>query len=281
MPKCVIGYIDDTSGWEEKDFVKIAKTENVELVVFNMKEKFSEKELKEKADRCDIIYNDTSETLALEIVKTFEQMGKKVIEESNTFYYSEDKWMLYLKCRENNILVPETQILSMSINGAKKDLIEFGQWPVILKRIDCYGGNYIEKADNINQALKIINRFWEKTGNKMPIIAQEFIKSYCYRILLINKKIVQAALKRGKGWKLTGKYAKRFWKFKPDSELIEISKKIADITKIKVLGIDLLKKNGKWLVLEANAQPSFSFFDTEKEQMIKKVIDFLIKEASC
>ena len=52
-----------------------------------------------------------------------------------------------------------------------------------------------------------------------------------------------------------------------------------EFTKIKILGIDLLKKNKKWYVLEANAEPSFNFFDSEKEKLIGKVLSYLKKEA--
>ena len=280
MKKIGIGYIYDNPnlGEYEKLFIKLARKKSIELVFFNLAEELDEAEIEDKAKRCKIIYNSIEDLPALELVKTFEELGKKVMETSNIFYYSEDKWMFFLKCKEHHIPVPETVLLSINLNSIKQELEKFNQWPVVLKRFDKSRGRFVEKADNEEEAIKIIRKFWRKSSERTPLIAQEFVKSYCYRVFAIEGKIVQVALKRGSGWKLTGEYAKRFWKFKPDKKLKKIVKKIAGFTKIKIIGIDLLKKKKGWIALEANAQPDLAFFDSEKEKLVGKVLNFLKKE---
>ncbi len=281
MKKVVIGYVynEQSLGEDEKLFIKVAKKKGIELVFFNIEDELNEREIEEKAKRCKIIYNNSEDLLALELVKTFEELGKKVVETADTFYYSEDKWMFFLRCKENKIQVPETVLIPSNLKNVKQELEKFNQWPVVLKRIDKSRGRFVEKADNIEEAIAIIKKFWRKSSERIPIIAQEFVKSYCYRVFAIEGKIVQVALKEGSGWKLTGEYAKRFWRFKPDIKLKKIVKKIAKMTNTKVIGVDLLKKRNNWLALEVNSSPDFAFFASEREELIGKVLNFLKKEA--
>lgn len=274
-----IGYIfsERTLGKDEKAFLKIAKKKNIELIMFNISKDIDEKEIEEKAKKCDIIFNNSAEEFAIEFVKTLEELGKKVIDSSATYYFIEDKWMFFLECRKNNIPTPETILLSENINLARKDLAEFNHWPVILKRIEGTCGEYVEKAENLNEAERIIKKFWKKGSVKLPIIAQEFIHSFSYRITTIGNEIVQTAIKENHGWKCTGVYEKRCKKFKIDNELKNIVSKLIKAMKINVCGIDLVKKNGKWLVLEINAVPALDFFETEREKLVGKVLDLLIR----
>ena len=279
MKKFVLGYIfsERKMGNEEKIFIKLCKKKNIELVMFNILKKIDEFELEEKAKKCDLIFNNSAEEFAYEIVKTLEVLGKKVIEPSKTYYYAEDKWIFYLKCKEHKIPVPETILLSENIILAKKELKEFAKWPVILKRVEGTWGEFVEKADNLKEAEKIIKKFWGKADERLPIIAQEFIRSPSYRVTLIGNKIVQTALKESKNWKATGNHQKKFKKFKVDKELEKMINKIVNLVGVKICGIDFMKKNGKNLLIEINTTPGFDFFLEEREMLISKVLDFLKK----
>lgn len=281
MKKPVIGYIfsGPSLGADEHIFIKLAKKNNTKLVLLDISKGIEINKILEKIKDCDIFYNNTAEEFSIEIEKSIEELGKKVIDTSESFYYSEDKWLFYLKCKENNIPIPETILLSEKINIAKRELKEFDYWPVILKRIEGTTGDYVDKADNLKEAEKIIKKFWKKGSQRLPIIAQELIISPSYRITVIGGSIVQTAAKTNSGWKATGVYAKRIKRFKIDKKLKKIIEKIYKISGIKVLGIDFLKKNGEWVALEINSAPAFDFFECEREKIIKKVLKLLIKEA--
>jgi glutathione synthase/RimK-type ligase-like ATP-grasp enzyme len=276
--KIIIGYIfcEKKIGKDEKSFIKIAKKKNIDLILFNISKKMNEKEIKEKAKKCDIIFNNSAEEFVYEIIKTIEESGKKVVDSSRAYYYIEDKWMTFLKCHNHKIPVPDTILLSENLLIAKEELIDFKKWPIILKRIEGCCGDYVEKANNLNDALKIIKKFWKKR-DKMPIIAQEFILSPSYRVTIIGKKIVQTAVKNGPGWKKTGIYEKNNKKFKIDKKLKKIIEKLIKTIKINVCGIDLLKKNNKWVVLEVNTTPGLDFFENERDKLVKEIINLLIK----
>ena len=281
MKKVMIGYILSGRGLgkDETICLRLAKKNNINLVMFNIAEEMDEEEIEERIKKCDIFYNATAEDFAIEFDKTIEELGKKVIDSTEAYYYSEDKWMFFLKCREHKIPTPRTILLLEDISTIKKELKKFNEWPVVLKRVNGCMGEFVEKADNLSESEKIIKKFWKKGNERLPIIAQELIKSPSYRVTKIGDKIVQTALKENHGWKSTGVYEKKFKKFKIDSELKDIIKKLSKIIPIKVCGIDFLKKDGKWMVLEVNSSPGFDFFNSERVKLNLELLKFLKKEA--
>jgi glutathione synthase/RimK-type ligase-like ATP-grasp enzyme len=285
MKKITIGYLfnEPYLRTDEKIFLKVARDKNVNLIMFNTAKDLEEEgnKFKERIKQCDIFFNNSAEEFAIEIVKTIEELGKKVIEPSKEYYYEEDKWLFFLKCKEYKIPTLKTILLSQNWNIMKRELENFGEWPVILKRITGTNGEYVDKADNIREAEKIINRFWKKGSQRLPIIAQEFIRSPSYRATIVGNKIVQTAIKNSKGWKATGVYLedRNVGKFKIDKELKKIADKIIKGFKVRICGIDLFKKDGKWLVLEINSAPGLDFFNKEEPKLVGEIIDFLKKEA--
>ncbi|MCK9596007.1 ATP-grasp domain-containing protein [Candidatus Pacearchaeota archaeon] len=281
MGKITIGYIFSERGLgeDERAFLEVAKKKNIDLVMINTSHDWDKETLQEKVKPCKILYNNCGENFSLEITKMIEEYGKKIIDSSKNFYYDEEKWMFFLKCQKHKIPVPKTILLSANIPLAKKELKNFNCWPVVLKRVEGTMAEYVEKAENLREAEKIINHFWKKGSERLPIIAQEFIKSQNYRVTVIGDKIVQTALKKSNRWKTIGNCAENFKKFKVDKELKVIINKIIKFFGIKVCGIDLLKKNRKWLVLEVNSIPAFDFFPNKRKELVGKVLDFLKKES--
>ena len=52
------------------------------------------------------------------------------------------------------------------------------------------------------------------------------------------------------------------------------------MSKMKVFGADLMKKNNKWVVIEINAEPAFDFFENEREKLICDVLTLMKKSAT-
>ena len=277
MKKSVIGYVFSGDGLnkDEKTFLKVAKKKNIDLIMINTSKDVGLKELEEKINKCDIIYNSTAIEFAVEFKKTIEELGKKVIESSDAYYFSEDKWLFFVKCMENKIPTPETILLSDDLNVVKKEIKEFNHWPLVLKRVCGTMGEFVERANNIDNAVKIINNFWDKGNERLPIIAQEFIHSPSYRVTVIGDKVMQTAIKENKHWKATGVYAKKFKKFEVDNDLDKIIKKIIKVSKMKIFGIDLLKKENNWFVIEVNSEPALDFFEDEREKLIDGVLTLM------
>jgi glutathione synthase/RimK-type ligase-like ATP-grasp enzyme len=280
MSKIKIGFITNARKpeLEDKKFARIAKKIGVDLVVVNSTRDFDIKEIIKKVKGCHIIFNDEADYVSLELAKSLELAGHRVVESSNSYYYTEDKWMIYLKCLENKIPTPKTILLSTNLVSAREELLKFGQFPVILKRILGFLGDFVDKADNVDEAIAIMKHFWEKGENKFPILAQEFVHSYSYRVTTIGGKVVQTAVKKNKDWKATGATSNAR-KFKIDDELQGLLDKLVKIVKIEICGFDFAKKDGHWMLIEVNAEPGYDFFATEIDMMIEKVLRHLKKLA--
>lgn len=281
MKKPVIGcmFYGPSHGDDEKLFDRVCKKLGHKCVFIDVSQGISFEEIENTVKECDIIYNNSAEEISIEFEKTLESLGKKVIDKTMTYITSEDKWNFYVGCMERNIPVPRTELLSINLNIAKKELREFGDFPVILKRVEGTTGDYVEKADNLEEAVKIINDFNIKGNQRLPIIVQEFILSPSYRVTVIDGKIVQTFVKRSNSWKATGVYAKKIERFEVDDDLKKLVDKIISFTKIKVCGIDLLKKEDKWIALEVNSAPAFDFIGSEREKLIGLLIKLLVKES--
>ncbi|MGY4884706.1 MAG: ATP-grasp domain-containing protein [Nanobdellota archaeon] len=265
---------------EGKIFIELGKKKDVKVILINISDKFDIKSFKRNVKKCDIIYCSVWDDFSVELTKTIEEWGIKIFDSSNSYYYTEDKWMFYVKCKKHNVPTPDTILLSENINNAKRELKQFGRWPVILKRITGTMGEYVGKAKSIVEAEQLIKKLWKKGSEKLPIIAQEFVKSPSYRVTVIGNKIVQTALKKNNaGWKATGVYAKKFEHFEVDKKLERIIKRVMKFLDIKICGIDMLKKDGKWLLLEVNGQPSLDFFEEEREKLTEAALNLLIKSA--
>jgi len=182
---------------------------------------------------------------------------------------------MYVNFGKHNIPMPKTVLLPVELKAAKQELIKFNQWPVVLKRIFGERGEFVYKASNADEAIKLMKRIWNKGNQRYPILAQEFILSNSYRVTMIDGKIVQTAVKPRHGWKATGCEDMRFNRFKISPKLAKLCHQIAKISGITILGIDFIKKGEEWLMLEVNAEPSFKFYDSEHKLMIKKVLQCL------
>ena len=277
MKKFVLGYIflGKNLGDDEKIFLKLAKRKNMEIVLFDISADIGEEELAEKVKRCDLIYNSNANLFALEFAKTVEGFGKKVIDSPKAYYYVEDKWLFFVKCKKHGIPTPETILLSNNLTIAKGEFGRFNHWPLILKMVSGCQGEFVWRAENQKEAIEIIKKAWDGESEMQPIIAQEFIKSDTYRVLVFGSRIVQTVLKKSRGWKATGAWAYRHKRFKPNKGLREIVGKITKIAGIKICGIDLVKKDGKWVVLEVNSEPTFGFIGCDREKLVGKALNFL------
>lgn len=259
----------------QADFIQISNNKNIDVILIDI----SDGNINfEDVQRCNIIYNDSGEEFAIQYIKMFESMGLPVIDSSRS-YNDENKWNFYQKCIKYNIPAPLTIKLSKDMENIKEELISFNHFPVILKRVRGTWGEYVARANNLEEAVSVIEKFWDKGTKKIPIIAQEFIDSFSYRVTYIDHEVVQTAIKENNNWKCTGVYAKNFKTFYIDENLKVIINKIMKHTDIKICGIDLLKKGNDWVVIEVNSEPALDFFEIERLTLISKIIDLLLEKS--
>ena len=217
---------------------------------------------------------------SLEIVKTFEELGKHVIDSSKSFYYREDKWMFYQTCVKNHLPTPVTFYIPRNINISKEKLKHIlSEGPVVFKGAFSDTGRAVKRAMNYNEAIKVIKELRKKI-NVMPIVAQRYVPhgKISFRVTLAGDKIIQSIVKYGKTWK----EGKLFWKnekyrlFKTDKNLERLCKKTAKVFGLEWCGIDLMKDEAdNWYIIEVNSCPSMDFVLKDIKRSNKELVNYL------
>lgn len=216
---------------------------------------------------------------AMELTKTFEAMGKKVVNSSRSFYYNEDKWIFYQQCVENDLPTPVTYLIPRE--GHDEAVIRgyLARSPLVLKAIFSDKGLAVEKADCYEDFIEKLGKI-DLKNHVSPIIAQELIpnpKHLSARITLVGGIIVQAVLKKGKTWKQTGiKDSETYRRFEVDEPLRKMAEKAARVLHMELCGLDLIQKeDSSWTILEANSCPGLGFITCDRARLMGCVADYL------
>jgi ribosomal protein S6--L-glutamate ligase len=269
----------------EKNLFPVLK-ERFDLILFPIEKDIDYAYLKKQSENIKLILNtagDMPNTYdALEIVKTFENLGKRVIDSSKSFYYREDKWMFYQVCLKNKLPTPITYYIPRNITISKEKLRKIlEEGPVVFKGAFSDTGRAVKRALNFEEALKVIKELRKKI-NIMPIVAQKYIYhgKISYRVTLAGNKIIQSIIKYGKTWK----EGKLFWKnekyrlFKVDKDLKKLCEKTAKVFGLEWCGIDLIRdEKGNWFIIEVNSCPSMDFVLKDMKRSNKELTKYLHK----
>ena len=270
--------------YEDKMLPRALRKKNIDVVCLPAEEQLDFNEIKEKTKKCKLIYNDTicQPMLfeSLELSKTLEELGKKVINSSHSFFYQEDKWMFYLKCLEHRIPTPktyfipvETKFYSRFIKGILKNT------PLVLKGVFSDNALTVEKAANYPTFLKKVKKIVKKSPGS-PIIAQEYIPNLnrSYRATLINHRLQQFVVKMSKSWKQSGNVREHFRIIRVNKNVRDLCERASRALGMQVCGLDLIFNNGRWYVIEANSCPALNFINNDENRLVKNLANYLHSE---
>ncbi len=269
----------------EKHLFPILK-KKFELVLFPVQNDIEYAVLKKQSADIRVMLNtagDMPNTYdALEMCKTFEGLGKRVIDSSKSFYYGEDKWMFYQQCVKHRLPTPITYYIPRDIVASRAKLKQIlDEGPVVFKGTFSDTGRAVKRALTYEDALRVIKSLHKKVGI-MPLIAQRFVDhgKVSYRVTLAGDKIIQSVVKVGKNWK----EGKLFWKnekyrrFTPDKKLAALCRKTAKVFGLEWCGIDLMRDaKGKWYLIEVNSCPSMDFVLKDMKRANTALADYLLK----
>ena len=286
MDKPCLGVICTPRGNQtEKHLFPILK-KKFELVLFPVQNDIEYAVLKKQSADIRVMLNtagDMPNTYdALEMCKTFEGLGKRVIDSSKSFYYGEDKWMFYQQCVKHRLPTPITYYIPRDIVASRAKLKQIlDEGPVVFKGTFSDTGRAVKRALTYEDALRVIKSLHKKVGI-MPLIAQRFVDhgKVSYRVTLAGDKIIQSVVKVGKNWK----EGKLFWKnekyrrFTPDKKLAALCRKTAKVFGLEWCGIDLMRDaKGKWYLIEVNSCPSMDFVLKDMKRANTALADYLLK----
>ena len=270
--------------YEDKMLPAALKKIGMNVVLLPAEEQIDFDEIREKTRNCKLIYNDTicQPILfeSLEISKTLEELGKRVINSSYSFFYQEDKWMFYLKCLEHRIPAPKTYFIpketKFNAKAIKKILDE---QPIVLKGVFSDNSKLVEKVVNYPMFLKKLKRI-TKIDPDSPIIAQEYLPNAnrSYRATLIDHKLKQFIVKISKSWKQSGHEREYFRLVKANKKTKALCERASRALGMQVCGLDMIFNNGKWYIIEANSCPSFDFIYHDQKRLVNALADYLHAE---
>ncbi len=178
------------------------------------------------------------------------------------------------KLSHQNINHPKT-IYSTS-NKNLDDIVKNLGFPMIVKDIVGKHSKGVYRFVNKQE----LDTFFQRS-KAMDFIFQEDLKTdVYYRVFTIGFKAI-GAIKRVKTTSLTHSGSTsgvRSKKIKPSREMIEIAEKTAKITDNEICGLDIIKKDGKYYIIEANRAPQFKAFSEKTGiNVAKKILDYVQK----
>ncbi|HLD10873.1 MAG TPA: ATP-grasp domain-containing protein [Candidatus Nanoarchaeia archaeon] len=281
-----IGYIYYKTYYFPEDFTIINELKKkVNVIMISIEDQIDIKDIKETTKKCNLILNSATfrpiTFESIQLSKTMEELGKKVINSTHSLLYDEDKWMFYLKCLENKLPTPKTYLIpkEKKINSNLiKEILKKNN--LILKPVYSDNGIGVERVKNYKEFKEKIKKI-KKILPESPIIAQEFIpnQNRSYRVTLFGNKVEQAIVKINKRWKQTGNEKKAHYRtIKLDKNTKDLCEKASKILCMDVCGLDLIKNNNKWYFIEANGCPGMDFIYDDCKRLSKKLSNFLISK---
>ncbi len=282
--KYPIGYVYYKYSVDNMDKLIInALQKRLNIVLLPLEDQLNFTALKEKTKDCKVVLNyavaGPELYEAVELSKTLEEIGKKVVSPTHSFYYQEDKWMFYLKCLEHRIPTPRTYLIPRDLKFNSRPvraLLE--KQPLVVKAIFSDNGVCVEKAATSSDFFKKLHRIVGKNPVS-PVIAQDYLPNEhrSYRVTLINHKVVQCVAKLGgRTWKQTGSSSKEHFRtVRIGKRLKELCERASRVCGLEVCGLDLIYANNGWYVIEANSCPDLFFINDDAPRLAGLLADYL------
>jgi ribosomal protein S6--L-glutamate ligase len=153
-------------------------------------------------------------------------------------------------------------------------------YPFVMKLISGFAGKgvvLVKDASQLNSILDAVHLFEEF------ICTQQFVKSKKpgtdIRSYIIGKKIITVMRKSAKGdWRSNISRGGSAKMIEASDELKEAAKKSAKTLGCDICAIDMMDKQGKWVVIEANFMPG-PFMKYIGTPIVEEWIDFIYKKA--
>ncbi len=200
----------------------------------------------------------------IRLAKLMESMGLKLFNSASAIETCDDKYLTYLRLKENGINTPLTLPIPMTFSNT--DYSDFGfldeyinilGFPMVIKENFGSFGEQVYLAQNKEEALKIIN-----CSGRRPLIFQKFIKeSYGkdIRINIVGNRIV-ASMERFSAsgdFRANLSIGGKMKKLIPDGEAQSLALAAASAIGLDFCGVDLLYTKDGYTVCEVNSNAHF------------------------
>jgi [lysine-biosynthesis-protein LysW]--L-2-aminoadipate ligase len=284
-----IGILINRVTWEIKRLIDEFEKRKIDYdLLNNQKIYFKLNKEKDFQDQYDVILERSLSYLrGLYSTAILETKGYKVVNNYNCLNITGNKLLTTLKLIEEDIPTPLTCVAfkSKSVIQAIEEEIKY---PAILKPIIGSWGRLIAKLDDYNNAIgnlecreimgNVLQKIYyiqEELGLQDPNIPTDL------RIFVIGEECVAAMGRFNpeddfRSNIAIGGTAK---KIDIDKEMAKLSLEASKAVNGEIVGVDLMRKEGKLSVIEINGTPQFRGISTStKINIAEKIVDFLEKK---
>ncbi len=211
-----------------------------------------------------------------EIIKSFDDV--KIINDVDLIRQSLNKSQMANFFYKNNI--EHIKTLKMVANIKESRIIkEHFDFPLIIKSKVGSLGTGIYKV-NTEQELNNIMASYNLLDNNYQYLIQEYITeaNVDYRVMVLGGKISYVLKREAQENEFRSNY-----NLGSNVSIVEVNKDIQELVdkvynkfKLNVMGIDLIKKENKYIVCEINSNPGFKGYDSLGNNFVEDFTNYLI-----
>lgn len=206
-------------------------------------------------------FGSASTQMGCAVLQHFQAKGIPCLNEAIPFLNARDKWLSLQLLLKNDIAVPSSALAGNETSG--REVIDFVGSPTILKTLSGSQGIGVILAESHNSAGSIVETL---VSSNVPVLLQEFIseaRGSDLRCFVIGGKVIAAMERKGQEGEFranihrggTGEVA---WLNEQEKH---IAIQAANALGLDVAGVDLIRSNDGWLVLEVNASPGLEMIE--------------------
>ncbi len=229
----------------------------------------------------DVVLNRSiSFTRGLYSVACYEQCDVPTVNNFKVSTICGDKAWTSLLLKKAGVPTPKT-VIAFSRESALKAIEELG-YPVVLKPVSGSWGRLIAKASD-REAAEALLEHKQSLGEFVHSVfyIQEYIKKpgRDIRAFTIDNELVAAIYRISEHWITNTAQGAETEPCKLTPELREICEKASEAVGGGVLAVDLMEKNGEFLVHEINHTPEFRNTVKSNPELPKLIIDYVLRVA--
>lgn len=206
---------------------------------------------------------------------------------SEEHLFMNDKFCEGMFLASINIPIPKTILLTSWKKRKKVDELVrlIGGYPCVAKKVTGSEGDFVELIHSSNELVAFVKKFPHPSiSGKKSVLLQKYIKESSgtdFRVYCVGKNILGAIKRTSQdgNFKANISLGGSAEQVEVDEEMINYSKRILNKGKFLFAGIDFIKSNKGYLVVEINTSADFHGFEKATGiNVAGKILDELIKK---
>jgi len=276
----MIGVLHSITRIEEKLIFQSLKKKRVSFVMLDPRS-LALNGRSDVMNKLSVVLNrEVSQTRAELILEYLNKSGIRTINSAHATRLCNNKALCTWELQKAKVPVPTTVVV-FSKDEAIVEAKKLG-YPVVAKPIIGSWGRLLAKIDNQNTLESILEH---KEALHNPSHSIFYLQKYIeksgrdIRVLVIGGEPIAAMYRKSNHWITNTARGAVPKKMKLNSELINLTKKVTEMLKTDIAGIDLVETNSGYQVLEVNSSVEFHGLQTVSTINIPDtIVDYVINE---